>query len=333
MKKTHPSEGAGVPRPTRRSQRIHDRAIGQPALRQTAPLPSGPLTRESIIRSQVRRYGVPQRNPTPEFAASEIPLRSTQQEAVRHDLPAFVEPMFGGSGTVQSDEQREIPSARLPSIAEEKPSTSKYLISQSPREPSFGLCSPHLDWNVEEVDIKYEDFEDSLEKIEAETSSDSDPDEEEQTSTDSDHEEQEEEMAATPPMQTIPITANIQPFQGQIQEGELHFQQGCDVRTWIQSVYAYYQAAGITQDAEKIARVATLVDRSCGDAATVVARMAAEFSGKSWAALCEALISHYADFRVHDPITQIETFMNNRPPVKNAQQIPMLFLKAREKVP
>ena len=187
------------------------------------------------------------------------------------------------------------------------------------------MCSPHLDWNVEEVDIKFDDFEDSLEKIEVETSSDSDPDEEEQTSSDSDH----EEMAATPPTQTIPITANIQPFRGQRQEGELHFQQGCDVRTWIQSVNAYYHAAGITQDAEKIARVATLVDRSCGD---VVARTAAEFAGKSWAALCEALISHYSDFRVHDPITQIETFMNSRPPVKNVQQIPMLFLKAREKV-
>ena len=227
MKKTYPSEAAGVPIPTRRSQRIHDRAIGQPALRQTAPLPSEPLTRESLIRSQVRRHSVPQRNPTPEFSASEIPLRSTQQEeAVRHDLPTIVEPKFGGSGTVQSNEQREIPSARLQSIAEEKPSTSKYLISQSPREPSFDLCSPHLDWNVEEVDIKFEDFEDSLEKIEVETSSDSDPDEEEQTSSDSDHEEEEkEEMAATPPMQTIPTTANIQPFRGQWQEGELHFQQ------------------------------------------------------------------------------------------------------------
>ena len=64
----------------------------------------------------------------------------------------------------------------------------------------------------------------------------------------------------------------------------------------------------------------------------MVARTGAEFAGKSWAALCEALISHYADFRVHDPITQIETFMNSRPPVKNVQQIPMLFLKAREKV-
>ena len=183
------------------------------------------------------------------------------------------------------------------------------------------------------MDIKFEDFEDSLEKIKVETSSDSDPDEEEQTSCDSNHEEEEkEEMAATPSTQTIPITANIQPFRGQRQEGELHFQQGCDVRTWIQSINAYYHAAGITQDAEKIARVATLVDRSCGDAATVVARTAAEFAGKSWGALCEALISHYADFCVHDLITQIETFMNSRPPVKNVQQIPMLFLKAREKV-
>ena len=147
----------------------------------------------------MRRHSVPQRNPTPEVAASKIPLRSTQQEeAVRHDLPAIVEPTFGGSGTVQRDGQREIPSARLPSIAEEKPSTSKYLISQSPREPSFDLCSPHLDWNVEEVDIKFDDFEDSLEKIEVETSSDSDPDEEEQTSSDSDHEEKEE-------MQRLPL--------------------------------------------------------------------------------------------------------------------------------
>ena len=165
-----------------------------------------------------------------------------------------------------------------------------------------------------------------------ETSSDSDNGKEEQTSSDSDVDDEEEEMAANSPVQTISITANIQLFRDQRQEGELHYQQGCDVRTWIQFVNTYYHAAGTTQDAEKIARVASLVNRSCGDAATVVARTAAEFAGKTWNVLCEALISQYADFRVHDPITQIETFMNYRPPVKNVQQIPMLFLKAREKV-
>ena len=82
-------------------------------------------------------------------------------------------------------------------------------------------------------------------------------------------------------IQTIPITANIQPFRGLRADGELHFQPGSDVRTWLDSVDAYFLAAGITQDAEKIARVSTIVDRSCGDAAVVVARTAAEFHSQN----------------------------------------------------
>ena len=91
-------------------------------------------------------------------------------------------------------------------------------------------------------------------------------------------------------------------------------------------------AAGITQDAEKIARVSTLVDRSCGDAAVVVARTAAEFHSQTWAALREALISHYSDYKISDPLTQMEQFMNTRTPIKNIQQLPMLLQKNREKV-
>ena len=131
---------------------------------------------------------------------------------------------------------------------------------------------------------------------------------------------------------TISITANIQPFRGLRADGELHFQPGSDVRTWLDSVEAYYLAAGITQDAEKIARVSTLVDRSCGDAAVVVARTASEFISQTWAALREALISHYSDFKVSDPLTQMEQFMNTRTPIKNIQQLPMLLLKTREKI-
>ena len=133
-------------------------------------------------------------------------------------------------------------------------------------------------------------------------------------------------------VQTIPIAANIQPFRGLRADGELHFQPGSDVRTWLDSVDAYFLAAGITQDAEKIARVSTLVDRSCGDAAVVVARTAAEFHAQTWAALREALISHYSDFKISDPLTQMEQFMNTRTPIKNIQQLPMLLLKTREKV-
>ena len=133
-------------------------------------------------------------------------------------------------------------------------------------------------------------------------------------------------------VQTIPIAANIQPFRGLRADGELHFQPGSDVRTWLNSVDAYFLAAGITQDAEKIARVSTLVDRSCGDAAVVVARTATEFHAQTWAALREALISHYSDFKISDPLTQMEQFMNTRTPIKNIQQLPMLLLKTREKV-
>ena len=133
-------------------------------------------------------------------------------------------------------------------------------------------------------------------------------------------------------VQTIPIAANIQPFRGLRADGELHFQPGSDVRTWLNSVDAYFLAAGITQDAEKIAKVSTLVDRSCGDAAVVVARTATEFHAQTWAALREALISHYSDFKISDPLTQMEQFMNTRTPIKNIQQLPMLLLKTREKV-
>ena len=47
-------------------------------------------------------------------------------------------------------------------------------------------------------------------------------------------------------VQTIPIAANIQPFRGLRADGELHFQPGSDVRTWLDSVDAYFLAAGIT---------------------------------------------------------------------------------------
>ena len=134
-------------------------------------------------------------------------------------------------------------------------------------------------------------------------------------------------------VQTIPITANIQPFRGLLADGELHFQPGSDVRTWLDSVDTYFLAAGITQDAEKIARVSTLVDRSCGDAAVVVARTAAEFHSQTGAAVKEALISYYSDFKISDPqIRNMEQFMNTRTPIKNIQQLPMLLLKTREKV-
>ena len=53
-------------------------------------------------------------------------------------------------------------------------------------------------------------------------------------------------------VQTILIIANIQPFRGLRADGELHFQPGSDVLTWQDSVDAYYLAAGITQDAEKL---------------------------------------------------------------------------------
>ena len=133
-------------------------------------------------------------------------------------------------------------------------------------------------------------------------------------------------------VQRIPITANIKPICGLRADGELHFQPGSDVCTWLDSVDAYFLAADITQDAEKIARVSTLVDRSCGDAAVVVARTAAEFHSQTWAALREALISHYSDYKISDPVTQMEQVMNTRTPIKNIQQLPMLLLKTREKV-
>ena len=139
-------------------------------------------------------------------------------------------------------------------------------------------------------------------------------------------------MAQPNYIQTIPITANIQPFRGLRAEGELHFQPGSDVRTWLDRVEAYYLAAGITQEAEKIARVSTLVDRSCGDAAVVIARTASEFISQTWAARREALIYQYSDCKVSDPLTQMEQFMNTRAPIKNIQQLPMLLLKTREKV-
>ena len=41
-------------------------------------------------------------------------------------------------------------------------------------------------------------------------------------------------------VQTIPIAANIQPFRGLRADGELHFQPGSDVRTWLDSVDAYF---------------------------------------------------------------------------------------------
>ena len=74
------------------------------------------------------------------------------------------------------------------------------------------------------------------------------------------------------------------------------------------------------------------MDRSCGYAAVVVARTAAEFHSQTWAALREALISHYSDFKISDPLTQIEQFMNTRTPIKNIHQLPMILLKTREKI-
>ena len=104
----------------------------------------------------------------------------------------------------------------------------------------------------------------------------------EETSSSSSSENFRMAQPATPKyVQTIPIAANIQPFRGLRADGELHFQPGSDVRTWLDSVDAYFLAAGITQDAEKIARISTLVDRSCGDAAVVVACTAAEFHSQT----------------------------------------------------
>ena len=155
----------------------------------------------------------------------------------------------------------------------------------------------------------------------------------EETSSSSSSENFRMAQPATPKyVQTMPTAANIQAFRGLRADRELHFQPGSDVRTWLDSVDAYFSAAGITQDAEKIARVSTLVDRLCGDAAVVVARTAAEFHSQTWAALREALISHYSDFKISDPLTQMEQFMNTRTPIKNIQQLPMLLLKTREKV-
>ena len=108
-------------------------------------------------------------------------------------------------------------------------------------------------------------------------------------------------MAQPNYIQTIPITANIQPFRGFKADGELHFQPGYDVCTWLDSVEAYYVAAAITKDVEKIARIST--DRSCGDPAVVVARTSSEFVSRTWAALREALISHYSDYEITDPLT------------------------------
>ena len=152
----------------------------------------------------------------------------------------------------------------------------------------------------------------------------------EETSSSSSSENFRMAQPATPTyVQTIPIAANIQPFRGLRADGELHFQPGSDVRTWLDSVDAYFLAEGITQDAEKIARVSTLVDRSCGDAAVVVARTTAEFHSQTWAALREALISHYSDYKISDLLTQMEQFMNTRTPIKNIQQLPMLLLRTR----
>ena len=148
----------------------------------------------------------------------------------------------------------------------------------------------------------------------------------EETSSSSSSENFRMAQPATPKyVQTIPIAANIQPFRGLRADGELHFQPGSDVRTWLDSVDAYFLAAGITQDAEKIARVSTLVDRSCGDAAVVVARTAAEFHSQTWASLREALISHYSYFIISDPLTQMEQFMNTRsrePPSRTSSSYP-----------
>ena len=168
--------------------------------------------------------------------------------------------------------------------------------------------NPYLDWKVEL------DSENSDQYFEEETSSNSSS-------------ENFRMAQPAPPtyVQMIPITANIQPFRGLRADGELHFQPGSGVRIWLDSVDAYFLAAGITQDAEKIARVSTLVDRSCGDAAVVVARTAAEFHSQTWAALREALISHYSDYKISDPLTQMEQLLILEPPSRTSSSCPCCF--------
>ena len=332
----------------------------------TESLPSG------LVKSKVRRTPVPQSKQSESYPSSEVreQIRSYPGSEVREQIRSYpsseviksesesykVEESESDSNEENLSEQfqfepststtefsaREVPTQQYEKFEapeEEEPSepsTSRPVSSyidpdyqsekfyQHPEEEVFYKWSPLspipesnpcLDWKVEL------DSEGSNQHFDEETSSSSSS------------ENFRMAQPATPTyVQTIPIAANIQPFRGLLADGELHFQPGSDVRTWLDSVDAYFLAAGITQDAEKIARVSTFVDRSCGDAAVVVARTAAEFHSQTWAALREALISHYSDFKISDPLTQMEQFMNTRTPIKNIQQLPMLLLKTREKV-
>ena len=267
-----------------------------------------------VIKSEIESYKVEESESdlseqfqfepsTAEFSAREVPIQhyekfeAPEEEEFTTSRPASscIDPDHQPEETYQQPEEEVFYKWRPP------------IDSPLSPIPESNSC---LDWKVEL------DSEGSDQYFDEETSSSS-----------SSENFRMAQPAAPKYVQTIPIAANIQPFRGLRADGELHFQPGSDVRTWLDSVDAYFLAAGITQDAEKIARVSTLVDRSCGDAAVVVARTAAEFHAQTWAALREALISHYSDFKISDPLTQMEQFINTRTPIKNIQQ-----LKTREKV-
>ena len=299
------------------------RSVRNPSL--VEPLPSGPVTKTQVVRCQVRRTPVPQSKQS----------RGNPAEESRSEQPQF-EPSASTSESSASEAPAQRYKEEAPVEEEELagPSTSRSVSS----DVTPDCLSKKFDEPEEEVSFKWSPLSpipennpclDCKVKLYSEGS---DQFFEEETSSSCSSENFERRMAQPNYIQTIPITANIQPFRGLRAKGELHFQPGSDVRSWLDSVEAYFAAAGITQDAKKIANISTLVDRSCGDAAAVVARIASEFISQIWAALRKALISHYSDFKISDPLTQMKHFMNTKAPIKNIQQLPMLLLKTREKV-
>ena len=121
----------------------------------------------------------------------------------------------------------------------------------------------------------------------------------------------------TLPVRTIPVAEQYLIFRGDPHAEETHFVPGPSVDRWIESANNYFTSAEITDDVEKIRRLASFVDPLMGNARLIVKQKAENKLKKqeSYRQFCDGIRAFYSTKVEKDYFLQVRRWFMPKPPM------------------
>ena len=134
------------------------------------------------------------------------------------------------------------------------------------------------------------------------------------------------------PVRTIPVAEQYLIFRGDAHAEETHFVPGPSVDRWIESANNYFTSAEITDDVERIRRLASFVDPLMGNARLIV-KQKAECKLKkqeSYRQFCDGIRAFYSTKVEKDYFLQVRRWFMAKPPMNGVGDLTNAISQAVE---